>query len=310
MKLNIEIEKIEKIMRNKLTWEEIVKRGNNIHSNKYIYNLQIYKNGLSKIKIECPDHGIFLQSIESHLQGRGCPKCARNIPYTVDTLKEKLFTLYEDKYIYNLSNFKNNESKIDIICDIHGAFSMKVSNHLYGQECKFCSCCVYSNSKFIEICKLKHNNYYAYNKVDYKNQKSNILITCPKHGEFIQNARSHLRGHGCISCNSSKGERDIGIFLNELHIDYEKQKKFKNCKFKKSLIFDFYLPDYRVCIEYDGKQHFSPINFFGGEKSFRYQKIRDNIKSDFCKKENYYLLRIPFYEVNIKEKITHYLNEI
>jgi very-short-patch-repair endonuclease len=296
-------------MRKKLTWEEIVDRSKKIHNDKYIYEKQDYKNGASKINFICKIHGEYTQSIESHLQGRGCAKCSGNSPYTVESLKEKMLKLYNNKYSYNLSNFKNNESKIDIFCKKHGKFTMKVSNHLHGQECKFCSHCVYTNSKFIELCNRLHNGYYDYSKVDYKNHKSSIVIKCPSHGEFTQNARTHLRGHGCTSCNLSKGEILIEQFLKSSNIKYYKQMKLEGCSYKKKLPFDFYLPDINMCIEFDGYQHFSPIKFFGGEEAFNAQKKRDEIKNKYCKENGIKLLRISYIE-NIGEKIISIINEI
>ena len=67
--------------------------------------------------------------------------------------------------------------------------------------------------------------------------------------------------------------------------------------------FDFYIPNLNLCIEYDGKQHFEPINYFGGIDSFNKQIIKDSIKNDFCHKNNIKLMRIPYYEFNNIEKI-------
>ena len=67
--------------------------------------------------------------------------------------------------------------------------------------------------------------------------------------------------------------------------------------------FDFYLPAYNLCIEFDGEQHFKSIKHFGGEKRLSIQKIKDNIKTEYCKNNNIKLLRIPYYDFNNIEKI-------
>lgn len=89
-------------------------------------------------------------------------------------------------------------------------------------------------------------------------------------------------------------------------IKYKQQKTFKECKNVQVLQFDFYLPDYNCCIEYDGIQHFKPINFFGGDDFLKYIKQNDTIKNEYCKNTHIKLLRIK-YDENINEKLTNYL---
>jgi len=133
---------------------------------------------------------------------------------------------------------------------------------------------------------------------------SKVIITCPKHGDFEQIAYAHRHGNGCPSCNDSKGEREIKKFLNENSIVYEFQKKFKDCKNKRTLPFDFYLPEYNLCIEYDGEQHFRPSGFSNGIERFEMLKINDKIKTEYCINNNIQLLRIDY-----QEKIVEILNK-
>jgi very-short-patch-repair endonuclease len=74
------------------------------------------------------------------------------------------------------------------------------------------------------------------------------------------------------------------------------QKTFDDCLSTKNwkLKFDFYLPEQSICIEYDGLQHFKPIDYFGGVKSFNELKQRDSIKDKYCLENNIKLIRIPF----------------
>ena len=59
----------------KLTTEEFVKKAQQIHNQKYDYQLVDYKNAHTKVKIICPKHGIFEQKPNDHLQGKGCNQC-------------------------------------------------------------------------------------------------------------------------------------------------------------------------------------------------------------------------------------------
>ena len=108
----------------------------------------------------------------------------------------------------------------------------------------------------------------------------------------------HLKGHGCPKCNRSKGELKISKLLDKLKINYIEQYSFNNCKNIYKLKFDFYLPNKNTCIEYDGIQHFKPIEIFGGEKKFCNTKKRDKIKTEYCKSNKIKLLRITVFNLN------------
>lgn len=106
----------------------------------------------------------------------------------------------------------------------------------------------------------------------------------------------------------SKGELYIEEILQSLNIDYERQKRFKDCKNKKQLPFDFYISNHNICIEYDGEQHYKPIDFWGGETRFLERQLNDKIKNDYCSKNNITLLRIPY--TKSKQEIFEIINNL
>ena len=95
----------------------------------------------------------------------------------------------------------------------------------------------------------------------------------------------------------SHGEKKIIDWLEQNNIEYIFQYPMKIKNY--NLVLDFYLPYYDLYIEYNGEQHYSPINFFGGEKRFKQQLEWDKAKQEFLKEK---LLIIPyiFYD-NIEE---------
>ena len=295
----------------KMTWLDFLLKANNKHNNKFIYKDQLFENGRSKIIITCPIHGDFKQLMEAHLRGDGCASCAGCKNYNEETILEKLYDIHNNRYEYNLYDFINNRSIIEITCPIHGKFNMRAANHLQGQICRKCYIKNFSLAEdfFLNKCLEKHNNYYDYSKSKYIKGDYDIIIICPKHGEFKQNARAHLRGNGCSKCRLSKGEIKIEEILISNEIRYKTQVVFNGCKYKRNLPFDFYLVDKNTCIEYDGEQHYQPIEFFGGDDNYKKQIIRDNIKNEYCIKNNIKLFRIK-YNDNIDEKIIEILNEI
>lgn len=113
--------------------------------------------------------------------------------------------------------------------------------------------------------------------VSTKNLKQNAVQSC-----------------GCLT--KSSGELKIEQLLIKIGIIYNLQYKFQNCKNKKCLPFDFYLPEYNICIEYDGEQHYKPVDYWGGEEGFKQRQKNDEIKNQYCKDNNIKLIRIPYWD--------------
>ena len=294
------------------TTEQTIKDFNIIHSHKYDYSLVQYKGSKTKVKIICREHGVFEQSPNHHLRGRNCPKCSKKYKKTNDDCIKLFNDVHNFIYDYSLVNFVNNNTKVKIICPKHGIFEQLPPNHIFlKQGCPKCLKNSPSNEEFIIKCNLIHNNLYDYSLVNYKNAHTKIKIVCGEHGVFEQYPYAHLyKKQGCPHCsNTSKGEENIKIILDKYNMIYYQQYKFNGCKNIHRLKFDFYLPEHNICIEYDGLQHFKPVEFFGGETRFKYQQKIDRIKTDFCKNNDINLVRIKYSE-NIEEKLNFLYNNI
>ena len=103
-------------------------------------------------------------------------------------------------------------------------------------------------------------------------------------------------------CSKSKGENLIKSFLFNAQINFESQKTFNNCRNPKTnhlLFFDFYLPDYNCCIEYDGIQHFiCEERNWNTQEHFEEVQYRDNIKNEYCKNNKIKLIRISYQDID------------
>jgi hypothetical protein len=151
----------------------------------------------------------------------------------------------------------------------------------------------YVFSKFSEI----HGDLYKYKYDDYISVKSKIEITCRKGHIFFQKVSNHLQGKGCPICRESIGERNISVYLENKSIKFIRQKKFSDCKYISHLPFDFYIPSINTIIEYDGIQHFEPVELFGGLEEFEKTKIKDKIKNEYCSINNIKLYRISYKDI-------------
>ena len=139
------------------------------------------------------------------------------------------------------------------------------------------------------------------------------VCRCPVCGdEFVCLPAKVMSGHttSCGCSLMSSGERLIESILESNHIRYYKQHRFEDCCDIKSLPFDFYLPDHSVCIEYNGKQHYYPIDYYGGYDAFMKRVRHDLIKSFYCDSKGIELLELPYVlsEKQIEEKVLSIVN--
>ena len=298
--------KIKKEASNK---EEFIKKIKEIHGDKYDYSLVEYKNSRTKVKIICPIHGIFEQTPNNHLLGAGCPDCSGRKRLTTEEFAQRARAIHGDKYDYSLVDYKNNKTKVKIICPVHGIFEQTPLCHLSGNNCPQCSSLengkkqTFTNIEFIEKAKEIHGDKYDYSLVDYKNAHSKVSIICKKHGIFEQIAYRHLDGGGCPSCsNISNGEEIINNYLVENNITFEIQKKFDGLVDKSYLTYDFYIPSKNLLIEFNGKQHYCwQKHLQPSYHDFLIQKHHDWLKRKYAQKHNINLLSIPFKEIkNLK----------
>jgi len=285
-----------------------------IHDNKYDYSNSDYKNAKTNIKIICPEHGEFEQRPDNHLAGKGCKKCGiekltKLFKKDVNDFINKSNHIHNNKYNYDKVEYKNDATKVCIICPEHGSFYQSPNKHLLGRGCPLCKTKNTIETKmkkysqyFLDKSKDLHNSKYDYSKSDYIKAKANISIICPIHGEFKQRPDNHLSGKGCPKCFQSNGENKVENYLKINNIEYETQKKFNDCKNKNKLPFDFWLPKLNLIIEFDGEHHFNSIKRFGGDSKLQYTKFCDKIKNEYCIKNNIHLVRISYKDIkNIDE---------
>lgn len=140
----------------------------------------------------------------------------------------------------------------------------------------------------------------------FKDKDNNSLVKCQcECGNMCIKARRNIiSGHTqSCGCLVSKGENKIEKILQDLDIKYEKQKKFEDLIGKlRPLPFDFYLPDYNICIEYQGEQHYKPMRFTNSQEKFKERQINDNKKRQYCKANNIILIEIPYWDFDKLDK--------
>lgn len=218
--------------------------------------------------------------------------------------------IHRDKYDYSLSNYINVKIKLKIICKKHGIFEQTPDKHINGKQ--GCPQCVGKNKTkeiFIIESNLVHNNKFDYSLFEYKGSCKKSIIICPKGHVFKQDPHNHKKGRGCPICRESKGEVLISNWLINNNIKFIKQYRFNGCRNKNPLPFDFYLPKYDICIEFDGRHHFEIISEWGGIEYLLDVQKKDAIKTNYCEENDIQLIRIKYTE-NISEILTNKLNYV
>jgi len=215
--------------------------------------------------------------------------------------------IHNNFYNYSKVKYINIYTKVIIICPKHGHFWQRPNDHINNKngcpKCKFeklSSIFQKDLQTFTQQANKIHNNFYNYSQTIYKGTNNKIKINCPIHGCFLQTPHNHLNGQGCPRCRNSKGEKQIENYLIENNIKFIPQKRFKDCRNKRPLPFDFYLPELNTCIEYDGRQHYDSSSKYYSKQII----INDIIKTKYCQENNVSLIRITN---NIQKSISHLL---
>jgi hypothetical protein len=294
-------------MMKKKTHEEFVKQVYSLVGKEYEV-IGIYKNSKTKIKILHRTCGkIFEISPNNFINGYRCSKCATRVLRNDDEFKTEINTLTNGEYVV-LGQFNGTGNKIEFLhraCN--NAFYMTPNHFLRGVRCPYCAWnSKKSQEKFIEEVKsISGNEYKVLSKYKGRNVKIKLKhLTCGNVWEVDPN--HFLRGVRCPYCKESKGERKIRKILTKHGIEFKSQYIIKACRNKGYMPFDFAV--FNGCellflCEYQGMQHYEPIEFFGGDKALLRLEDRDRIKKQYCEENGIPLLIIDCREKQNIEKL-------
>lgn len=289
-----------------------------------------YTSVNKKIKCKCMIDGFeWAPVVSSLLNGSGCPKC-RDVKLrnerimSDDSFKEKVTKKYP--YIRTTSPYNGAHNKMGFEClRCKNKWEMIPSDLFHSKiGCPKCSMKnlsermtkspdqfkneVVSNNKNIELLE------------NYVGSHTPILVRCKIHGiEWRADPDSLRYGHhGCPKCSKNRTENNLCDLLESWGYRVVRQKRFSDCKDKHTLPFDAYLPEYNICIEYDGEQHYMKEKFKWRDKTgcneshFETIQLHDFIKTKYCLENKIPLIRIPYWEADDMEsflfdEMVHYV---
>jgi|GEM_PF-1105460 len=318
MEVKIELLKFYKDQKQNAARANFKQKATKKHKGFYDYKNVNYINNSTLIEIICPIHGSFCQQPSNHLQGSGCEPCG--VATRADKKRKSLEDfiaeakiVHGDTYDYRDFEYVTSNTHGIIICSNpdHKPTLITPSHHLDGQGCSECGeekrdkwrrSSGHDTESWIAKARELHGDRYDYSQSEYTGYDCAITIECHEHGLFVlEPAHQHIeteRRRGCGECASRESTHSIAIgkWLTEKEYDFIKEWSHPECRDVKVLRFDYFLPDFNTCIEYDGDQHFKLGPWGRDDEDIQYRFImgrrRDAIKSLWCIDNSVRLIRV------------------
>ena len=256
------------------------------------------------------------------MRGDTCPKCSaksrrKKLLKTNEDFVREIEDLVGNEYTF-LEEYKSHKTKICIKHNICGhEYKVAPQRFFNGNRCKKCSDMrqTKTHEDFMEEVRNLTEGEYTFTE-EYINARTKISVTHNVCGhEFLITPNNFLRGNRCPLCNSSKGEQKIKEYLEKNHIPYEREFTFDDLRNIGKLRYDFAvfnkaeeLP--KLLIEFDGRQHFEPVEHFGGEEEFRNRIQNDKLKDEYSEEVGIQLLRIAYWDYdNVESILNNYIKK-
>lgn len=278
------------------------------------------KSHLEFIHIKCGS--LYTTQVQNFISGNRCPVCFGRNKKDTNWFKEKVFLLVGNDYSV-IGSYENYATKIEV--------KHNECNHRYNvtpadfigtknRSGRRCPACFRKDKKTVQEFKSELLDKVGQDYIlvgEYVGANAKLEIKHTLCGEsYFPTPANILSGKSRCPCESeNRGESKVKEFLDLHALNFHKQYSHPDCKYRLPLRFDFAIYNDRnqlqCLIEYDGKQHHEPIEYFGGEKAFKLQQKKDKIKDDYCKANNIPLIRIPYWDFkNIDSILTERLTEL
>lgn len=297
------------------------------HINPNIEILSEYVNWNTKIKCRCKIDGYEWEGhVSTLLYGGGCKICGyknlwdnRGRKTTQDFINEMALI---NPNINIVGEYVGSHKKVKCQCKIDNCEWESYACNLLNKSANCPECAKrnmienesLSDDEFNK--RLDKSNPNIISLSTYINNNTKMKFKCMIHNcEFICSPRNYLYkgGKGCPYCNQSSGERKMVSILEKRGFKIKQQYTFDNCVYIQKLQFDAYDYENHIAYEYQGQQHYMPIDFAGkgedwAKENYLIGKKRDAIKIKYCKDNNIPLIEIPYWEYDDMEQFLE--NEI
>ena len=220
-------------------------------------------------------------------------------------IRKWIIKFFEETEQFQLISWSNNVGDNLIMhCNLCNRDFSKSPSNLYNKAPN--TICPYCGDNGAPILQedyekmMKEHGYKDYTVLEYKSSRKSVKFRHSCGYVFSQIGNNFLKSRGCPKCSGrkSKGELAIEKFLLTNHITFIYEYRIKELN---NYSYDFYLPEQKTFIEYQGQQHYFPIDYFGGKDKFLSQQEHDKVKKEYAENNNYKLIIIPYTDYNIIE---------
>lgn len=260
--------------------------------------LSEYKGSLEKVTVKDTVCGHVWEVVATRItKNYGCPKCGRAVGglkrrLTQEDVDKRVDALERENYTF-LRPYENIQKRVPVKHnECGGIYYTTYSDFFQGYRCPHCSRTYKPTSEEFRKKVINVSGGKFDVEGEYVNSKTKIPIRHIKCDRvFLTRPGDFLSRMNCTHCKMSKGEESVADALEDLGVSYEREKLIGG-----RLRADFFLPKYEAYIEYDGEQHFRPIEFWGGEEAFKEVKYRDEVKNNYWR-----ILGFPYLRISYKD---------
>ena len=255
-----------------------------------------YEGYTHKMEFECSCGNAFEKSwhkFNSQSQRR-CQACSRKQPQKdFSTFQKEVYDLVGNEYTFSGYEGANVKTLVthNTCGNVYGVTPSKFITS--NRRCPHCN--GGSNLGAIEFKNRLIELYSGEIEITGEFRKMRELTTFRNtiyNIEFSAYPTNVIQGYS-LGRKISRGEHNIKSWLEENKVVFEYQFVFPELK---RMPFDFYIPSKNIAIEFDGEQHFRPVEYFGGENKYNKQIKSDKRKTDYCSKNKVELIRIPYWK--------------
>lgn len=290
------------------------------HGDIYKYHSE-YELGSVKIKVEHKICGYVWDILPPNLYrgSSSCPQCSGKHRRSPEEFREYVKEITDGEFS-SIEDFKGNRYMTTFKHNPCG-YTFRAMSQIAEREelgCRNCSNMLIHDKERVEsLLEDKFGTEYILISDEVLNNRHPITVKHMICGEIFDTRSTDIihSSKQCPKCapSGSNGERRIDKHLKSLGLGFAREFSFFDCRYINELRFDFVIYDNKgeidFLVEFDGKQHYESVEFFGGEEGFRLTKLRDGIKNTYCYNKNIKLLRIPYWdEDDIKTILDSYMS--
>lgn len=253
-----------------------------------------YVNNNTKLLVQCPNNHRYQTSWTLFQRGIRCSHCARNtityqqIKYFIKSQGYKLLSKW----------YKNAHNYLSIQCPNDHQYEATWNTFQQGHRCPYCS----GNKKlaYQQVERFIGQQGYKLLSVKYVNAHKKLLIQCTKKHQYKTTWANFKLGNRCPQCRHWRGEKRLYKLLRQVFPNHNITRQ-DNLDFLGRQRVDFAIRDLKLAFEYDGEQHFRPVQYGGislkkAKREFSLTQQRDKKKKELCKQNLFKLIRIRYDE--------------